>query len=120
MVNLHNRNIPEHGWDIIKYKVANKILTRGSFVMVFSGSSVTSGYGNHVNHSYPAVLYRRLNPLFSALGVKLEVRNVAHKYMGCRLMNYCLQTLGGTGFDFVGMKSSIDSLEIIKQIMMLY
>ena len=77
-------------------------MTQGSFVMVFSGSSVTSGHGNHFNHSYTEVLYRRLNPLFSALGVKLEVRNVAHKYMGCRLMNYCLQTMGGTGFDFVG------------------
>ena len=96
-------NIPQHGWDIIKYKVAIKILEENSyFIMVFSGSSVTAGYSNHFNNSYPIILQNRLQSIFELLGIRLVVRNIASKHMGCRLINYCLEAMGGIEYDFIG------------------
>lgn len=84
-----------------------KMLQKGSFVMVFGGSVVTAGYANYFNQSYPIVLQKRLEPIFQAIGVKLIVRNVAHKHMGCRVMNYCMEALGGTDYDLIGREPSI-------------
>ena len=43
-------------WDIIKYKIAKKVVDKGQdFLMVFGGSSVTAGHDNYFHQSYPMV-----------------------------------------------------------------
>ena len=65
-----------------------------TFRMVFGGSSVTAGYDNLLNQSYPMVIARRLAPLLEAAGVRIDVRNVGQLHVDCRLSNYCLETQG--------------------------
>jgi hypothetical protein len=43
-------------WDIIKYKIAKKVVDKDQdFLMVFGGSSVTAGHDNYFHQSYPMV-----------------------------------------------------------------
>lgn len=74
---LASNNVDKHTWDVIKYKIAKKILGQEQFLMTFGGSSVTAGHDNYYNQSYPAVVNRRLTPILKALGVDLVVRNIA-------------------------------------------
>jgi hypothetical protein len=74
---LSSNNVDKHTWDVIKYKLAKKILGREQFLMTFGGSSVTAGHDNYYNQSYPAVVNRRLTPVLKALGVDLIVHNIA-------------------------------------------
>lgn len=74
---LSSNNVDTHTWDVIKYKLAKKILGQEQFLMTFGGSSVTAGHDNYYNQSYPAVVNRRLTPILKALGVDLIVRNIA-------------------------------------------
>ncbi len=88
-------NIQGHGWDILKYKLAIKLLSDdldSRFVMVFSGTSVTAGYDNNYNDSYPSLLERKLSPVLSAMGIKLVVRNIAQYQVNCKLRwdNLCV------------------------------
>jgi hypothetical protein len=53
------------------------ILTNYDFSMIFGGSSVTAGYDNYPNQSYPSIVYDRLHPVFNSLGINLDVRNIA-------------------------------------------
>ena len=46
-----------------------------SFVMSFTGSSVTAGHDNFFNESFPIVVQNTLQPVFNALGIHLEVCN---------------------------------------------
>ena len=71
-------NIGPLTWDVIKYKVAKKIVGKDEkFVMVFGGSSVTAGHDNFYNQSYPFVVERRLGPLLEYVGVELVVQDIA-------------------------------------------
>ena len=77
---LQTMHIPEESWLTFKYKFVDLIMNNKddnstSFVIGFSGSSVTAGHDNFLNESYPAVLERNLQPVFSRLGIKLDVRN---------------------------------------------
>jgi hypothetical protein len=101
-------NMPTTTWDIIKYKVVTKLLQGGNFTMVFGGTSVTAGYDNYLHQSYPMIVERRMAPVFSALGSKLIVRNIAQNHMDCKLSNYCFATMGGSDADFVGWENSFD------------
>lgn len=107
---LVSMNIPAFGWDILKYKIAQKILLNNAskFTMVFGGSSVTAGYDNYLHQSYPMIIEKRLKPLFSSLGIDLVVRNTGQKNVDCRLSNYCFDTMGGNDADFIGWENSFD------------
>jgi hypothetical protein len=93
---LSSNNIDKHTWDVIKYKLAKKILGQEQFLMTFGGSSVTAGHDNYYNQSYPAVVDRRLTPILKALGVDLIVRNIAQGELNfsfsCILHQYFFDT----------------------------
>jgi hypothetical protein len=71
-------NIPNSTWDVLKYKFAKKIANsalhnqKSEYIMVFTGSDLTTGLGNHLNESYPMIVQKRLEPLLAALGITLR------------------------------------------------
>jgi hypothetical protein len=102
-------NMPWYGWDILKYKIAKKIVDGGStFLMIFGGSSVTAGHDNYYNQSYPFVFERRMKPVFEALGIKLIVRNIAQGNNNCRPFLNCYESMGGPKADFIGWEQSFN------------
>lgn len=106
---LVSMNIPLITWDILRLKVIEKILHKGSaFTFVFSGTGVTAGYDNYFHQSYPMVIERRLSPIFKALDIELVVRNIGQVHMDCRLSNYCFDAMGGEVADVVGWENSFD------------
>lgn len=106
---LGSANMPVYGWDLIKYRIAKKILMSDqSYVMIFGGSSVTAGHDNYYNQSYPFVLERRLKEPLETLGIKLDVRNIAQGANNCRPSNYCYESMGGEDADFIGWEQSFN------------
>ena len=102
-------NMPEYGWDILKYKIAKKIVDGGSsFLMIFGGSSVTAGHDNYYNQSWPFVFERRVKPIFDALGIKLLVHNIAQGANNCRPAANCYDSMGGDNADFIGWEQSFN------------
>ncbi|RYY88341.1 hypothetical protein EON63_02550 [archaeon] len=75
---LESANMPSYGWDLMKYRLAKKMLTPNSqYLMIFGGSSVTAGHDNYYSQAYPFVFERRMKDVFDALGIKLLVHNIA-------------------------------------------
>lgn len=106
---MESSNMPVYGWDLIKNRIAKKILLgNASYVMIFGGSSVTAGHDNYYNQSYPFVFERRLKDVFTSLGVRLEVRNIAQGANNCRPSNYCYEGMGGEDADFIGWEQSFN------------
>jgi len=133
---LYIQNIPEWGWDILKYKLALKTLlpngakaapggegsngnsrpstsstsassnNQKEFLYIFGGSSVTAGHDNWFNESYPMVFQRRLQGTFDALGVPLHVHNIAQGANNCFPSDYCYASMGGAAADFINWEQS--------------
>ncbi len=128
-------NINQQGWEILKYKFARKIVLALkkanyfhhqsqdeewfrdiAFVMIFSGSSVTAGYDNHYNQSYPSIISKRLGPVLESLDMPLVVKNIAQNRVDCRLTNYCFASMAGKYLivvhvcDFIYLKYATDLL----------
>jgi hypothetical protein len=61
------------------------------FVMGFTGSSVAAGHDSLFVEAYPALINQTLFPVFSALGVDLDVRNVAVGNNPCVPYDACLK-----------------------------
>ena len=95
-------------WDVIKYKIALKFVTKTSFKMTFGGSSVTAGHDNWFNESYPSVCERRLRPVFSALNITFHLHNIAHGNNRCRPSCFCYETMGGPSPDWILWEQSFD------------
>lgn len=72
-------HIPSASWTIQTNKLILTILSqsssedRYSFVTAFTGSSVTAGHDNLLSEMYSAVFDRRMQPVFAALNMTLEV-----------------------------------------------
>jgi len=115
---LYAANMPSWGWDILKLKFAIKMLSskkggvgsenKSRFLMIFGGSSVTAGHDNFFNQSYPMVLERRLRPIYEALGITLEVRNIAQGANNCLPSNFCYEAMGGDDADWIGWEQSFN------------
>jgi hypothetical protein len=103
-------NMPKLSWDIMKLKMAQKILGGGnsSFLMVFGGSSVTAGHDNFYNESWPEVFKRRMAPVFDAVGVELVVRNIAQGANNCRPADLCYEAMGGDNPDWIAWEQSFN------------
>lgn len=100
-------NIGRPSWDIIKHKLAVKMLSPdASFLMVFTGSSVTAGHDNYYNQSYPFVFRDRMASIFSKLGIKLEVHNIALGANNCFPYVLCYESMGGRDPDFINWEQS--------------
>lgn len=106
---LESSNMPTYAWDLIKYKLALKILSgQSSYLMIFGGSSVTAGHDNYYNQSYPFVFERRVKPIFDALAVELQVHNIAQGANNCRPSDHCYAAMGGDNADFYGWEQSFN------------
>ena len=104
-------NMPSWGFDIIKLKIAHKMVQdkgNKTFLMIFGGSSVTAGHDNWYNQSYPFVAERRLAPVLAAVGVELVVRNIAMGSNNCLPYDYCYNAQGGEGADFLSWEQSFN------------
>jgi hypothetical protein len=111
---IESSNLPVYGWDLIKYKIAIKILSFQSqekhenYLMTFGGSSVTAGHDNYYNQSYPFVFERRMVDIFHSLGMKLLVHNIAQGANNCRPSDYCYEAMGGDNPDFIVWEQSFN------------
>eukprot|EP01038_Epipyxis_sp_PR26KG_P015090 gene15090-20305_t len=106
---IESSNIPNFGWDLIKYKIARKILEgNATYLMIFGGSSVTAGHDNYYNQSYPFVFERRLRKVFTHLKIRLLVHNIAQGANNCRPSNLCYNSMGGENADFLGWEQSFN------------
>jgi len=107
---LGSANMPAYAWDLIKYKIAKKILLRQNetYLMIFGGSSVTAGHDNYYHQAYPFVVERRMKDIFDALGMNLVVHNIAQGSNNCRPSNYCYGGMGGENADFIGWEQSFN------------
>ena len=57
---------------------------------------------NHILQcSYPIVMYRRMAPLLSIVGIKLVVNNIAMGANNCLPYNLCLESQGGRDPEFL-------------------
>ena len=79
---LSTMDIPAESWEIQKNKFILQIirqqqsLSRGKFVVAFTGSSVTAGHDNFVSDMYSEVFQQVSAPAFSALNITLEASEV--------------------------------------------
>jgi hypothetical protein len=117
-------DIPQLSWDLQKAKFITLLLeansqisrpagTAGggfnvSFVVGFSGSSVTAGHDNFYNESYPEVFRRTLAPVFATMGVPLTVRNQALGNNPCFPYDACVKTHLGEDLDVVTWEQSMN------------
>jgi hypothetical protein len=108
---IESSNMPQYAWDLIKYKLAEKIV-RGDeneqYLMIFGGTSVTAGHDNYYNQSYPFVFERRLKSAFETLGIKLLVHNIAQGANNCRPSDHCYNAMGGDQADFMSWEQSFN------------
>lgn len=77
-----------------------------TYRMIFGGSSVTAGHDNYYHQAYPFIFEKRMKTIFSALGIKLEVHNIAQGANNCRPSIYCYEAMGGSPADFLGWEQS--------------
>lgn len=104
---LSSNNIGKNSWEIIKYKFANMLMgEQNDFLMVFGGSSVTASHDNYYNQSYPAIVQKRLEKIFTTLGKKIIVRNIALGANNCAPYIFCYESMGGEDPDFIGWEQS--------------
>ena len=86
----------------MKYQLAKKIVSDdATYLAIFGGSSVTAGHDNLYNESYPIVFERKIAPAMEAVGIKVNVRNIAQGANNCYPSNGCYESMGGFDPDFV-------------------
>jgi hypothetical protein len=65
-----------------------------------------AGHDNYYNQSYPFVFERRTAPIFKALGINLDVRNIAMGANQCFPSDYCYEAQGGSNADWLSWEQS--------------
>ena len=99
---MTSNNISPETWDILKFKLATKMLTPGSkFLMTFSGSSVTAGHDNYYAQSYPYIFKKRMSEIFKGVGIELQVHDIALGANNCSPYVLCYESMGGADPDFI-------------------
>jgi len=99
-------------FDIMKYKYIKKMLAAPgdkegrTFTMTFGGSSVTAGHDNHFAQSYPQIVQARMSPVLAALGVDLQVHNIAQGANNCAPYQLCYEAMGGLDPDWINWEQS--------------
>jgi hypothetical protein len=112
---LRLMHIPPLSWKLQKLKFIRLLATslhegkkeeNHSFVMGFTGSSVTTGHDNYFSDAYPNIIYQNLLPLFKLLNISLIVRNGAVGSNPCYPYDACIETHVGNDLDIVGWEQS--------------
>ena len=108
---LISNNMRKHTWEVMKYKFSKKIIgslmnKNEEFLMIFGGSNLTAGYDNYFNQSYPAIVDKRMSPVLSAMGIKLEVHNIAQGANPCNPYSLCYEAMGGKDADWIGWENA--------------
>ena len=99
---MTSNNLSPETWDILKFKLATKMLTPNStFLMIFSGSSVTAGHDNYYAQSYPYIFKKRMTDIFQNMGIELIVHDIALGANNCSPYVLCYESMGGTDPDFL-------------------
>ena len=99
---MASNNLSPETWDILKFKLATKMLTTNStFLMTFSGSSVTAGHDNYYAQSYPYIFKKRMSDIFAKVGIELVVHDIAMGANNCSPYVLCYESMGGSDPDFL-------------------
>ncbi len=99
---MASNNLSPETWDILKFKLATKMLTTNStFLMTFSGSSVTAGHDNYYAQSYPYIFKKRMGDIFAKVGIELVVHDIAMGANNCSPYVLCYESMGGSDPDFL-------------------
>ena len=99
---MASNNLSPETWDILKFKLATKMLTTNStFLMTFSGSSVTAGHDNYYAQSYPYIFKKRMSEIFAKVGIELVVHDIAMGANNCSPYVLCYESMGGSDPDFL-------------------
>ena len=94
-------------WETMKWKYMWKILQREitkekvTFVISFTGSSVTAGHDSHFNQSTPIIAGLYMKDAFDELGLTLDSRNVALGNNPCMPYDICIKYFAGFDADVV-------------------
>eukprot|EP01032_Pedospumella_encystans_P008276 gene8276-9842_t len=104
---MASNNLSPETWDILKFKLATKMLTTNStFLMTFSGSSVTAGHDNYYAQSYPYIFKKRMSEIFAKVGIELVVHDIAMGANNCSPYVLCYESMGGSDPDFLNWEQS--------------
>lgn len=99
---MASNNLGPETWDLLKMKLATKMLTPNStFLMIFSGSSVTAGHDNFYAQSYPYIFKKRMEDIFKKVGIELLVHDIAMGANNCSPYVLCYESMGGYDPDFI-------------------
>lgn len=106
-------HIPSASWELQKQKLIKIILSgseneNNSFIISFSGSSITAGHDNYAYEAYPNVFYETLLPIMNLLSVPFLVRNQALGNNPCYPYDLCVKTHMGTDFDVLTWEESMN------------
>lgn len=105
-------HVPSRSWEIqrnkfIKLILADRHKPNGTFVVGFSGTSVTAGHDSYFAEAFPNVFYERMKPIMSTLGIDFQVRNHALGNNPCYPYDACLSTHLGDDLDIVVWEQSM-------------
>ena len=102
-------DIPLRSWNIQKHKFMLKLLSpASSFIVGFSGSSITAGHDSFFNESFPIVFFHDLNSIFKTLNVTFTVRNHALGNNPCYPYDACIATHVGLDVDMITWEQSLN------------
>jgi len=101
-------NMKAKTWDMIKYKMALKMVDPEykKYLMIFGGSSVTAGHDGYYNQAYSSIAMRTLQPVMDLIGIELQVHNIAQTANGCIPYDLCYEAMGGLDADLVNWEQS--------------
>jgi hypothetical protein len=89
-------------------KIAQVVANKKTFVAAFTGSSITDAGDCAYNQSYAFVFGEMIRPITQALGVDIEVRNVAQGNNPIVPYDLCVESLVGDDVDFVSWEQQLN------------
>jgi len=88
-------------------RLLHAMMTNDTFTIVLGGHSAAAGHGNHFLQSYMMQLYKVLEPVFTRVGVKLIVRNLAQGGLGTMQHSLGSSSIYGDNIDVLVWDSSM-------------
>jgi hypothetical protein len=99
---LNNYDKRRKSFELLKYQFAKKIVSDNSkYLAIFGGSSVTAGHDGRFSEGNSEVFSRKIKSAMEAVGIDVQVRNIAQGNNQCYPSNACYETMGGFDPDLV-------------------